>query len=231
MGAVRPPRRHNLYQGRLFGSAKLWLWSISLQQRGHSRLANGVRNVNSILYCNSLPVDAKVSPDVRLAHHAMGTVIHRKTEIGHRVTICHNVTMAVRPSWGAKHGIVIEDDVFIGANTVIVTPRKRGIRIGRGARIGAGSLVIDDVPAGATVVGTPSRVLLRDGPLADGGEDDIDYDGALDPGTAAGSRLDSGAAAGGPLNPGTAAGGAPDSGGEDEHSSTPRDGRPPLTAA
>jgi serine O-acetyltransferase len=161
MGAVDPTRKR-AYKRGLLTSRRLWLLSIDLQKRGHPRLANGVRNFNSLLYNNSLPVDAKVSPDVHLAHHAMGTVIHRKTVIGKGVTICQNVTMAVRPSWGAPHGIVIDDHVFVGANSVIITSRTQGIRIGRGARIGAGALVTRDIPVGATVTAEPSRIRLRE---------------------------------------------------------------------
>jgi serine O-acetyltransferase len=162
MGAVHPHRRR-LHQLRgTFSSQQLWLLSIALNRRGYPRLANGVRNLNSILFSNSLPVDAKVSPDVRLGHHAMGTVIHRKTVIGKGVTICQNVTIAVRPSWNAPHDVVIDDDVFIGANSVIITSRKSGIHIGRGARIGAGAIVTHDVPPYATVVSVPSRILIRD---------------------------------------------------------------------
>lgn len=115
-----------------------------------------------MIYHNSLPVDANVSPDIHLAHHGFGTVIHRKTEIGRGVTICHNVTIAVQPSTGASHGIVIEDGVFIGANSVVITTPRKGIRIGRGAKIGAGAVVTHDVPAGATVISAPVQVLTRE---------------------------------------------------------------------
>jgi putative colanic acid biosynthesis acetyltransferase WcaB len=50
---------------------------------------------------------------------------------------------------------IIGDRVDIGANSVILGP----IRIGSDAVIGAGSVVVKDVPAGATVVGNPARVI------------------------------------------------------------------------
>lgn len=49
---------------------------------------------------------------------------------------------------------VVEDGVAIGANSTILP----GIRIGKGAKIGAGSVVTKDVPPGVTVVGNPARV-------------------------------------------------------------------------
>ncbi|HEY7160936.1 MAG TPA: acyltransferase [Acidobacteriota bacterium] len=55
----------------------------------------------------------------------------------------------------SRKGIVIEDDVWIG-NSVIVLD---GVRIGRGAVIGAGSIVTKDVPVNAVIVGNPARIL------------------------------------------------------------------------
>jgi acetyltransferase-like isoleucine patch superfamily enzyme len=53
--------------------------------------------------------------------------------------------------------VVIEDDVWIGIGAILL----KGVRVGRGARIGAGSVVTRDVPAGATVAGNPARLMGR----------------------------------------------------------------------
>jgi serine acetyltransferase len=58
--------------------------------------------------------------------------------------------------------IVIEDNVTIGANAVVIAPRGEVLRIGKGARIGAGTVITEDVPPRSTVVGQPVRVLPRD---------------------------------------------------------------------
>lgn len=60
------------------------------------------------------------------------------------------------PTAGASHPIVIEDDVFIGMNTIIL----KGSHIGRGAVIGAGSVVRGQVPAGQIFAGNPA-VFIR----------------------------------------------------------------------
>jgi serine O-acetyltransferase len=118
---------------------RLWRLSAALRRRGHKRLALAVKKVNSAIYHNSLAPGAVFSPDVRFGHHGFGTVIHSNVVIGERVKIWQNVTIAVRAPTGAP---------------------QKSIRIGRGARIGAGAVVAEDVPAGATVVSVPPRVLL-----------------------------------------------------------------------
>jgi bifunctional UDP-N-acetylglucosamine pyrophosphorylase/glucosamine-1-phosphate N-acetyltransferase len=58
---------------------------------------------------------------------------------------------------GVKSPTVIEDGAFIGVDTMLRAP----VRVGRGARTGAGSVVTKDVPPGATAVGVPARVIRR----------------------------------------------------------------------
>jgi serine O-acetyltransferase len=169
---------------------RLWLLSISLQQRGHRRLATLVRNVNSALFHNSLPPGASVSPDIELGHHGLGIVVHPNVEIGRRVKIWHNVTIATRAGSKSPYKIVIEDDVKIGANAVVISPHRGDLRIGRGARIGAGAVVSRDVPAGSTVVNAPVQVL---GPGDSGEQLDLDAAPGSRAADAAGAANGSGA--------------------------------------
>jgi serine O-acetyltransferase len=150
---------------------RLWLLSIWLRGRGHGRLALWVKKLNSVLYHNSLAPGANVSPDIHFGHHGFGTMIHSNVVIGRRVRIWHHVTIAVRATsgWSQPHAIIIEDDVHIGAKAMIISPEQGSLRIGRGAQIGAGAIVTRDVPAGATVVSVPSRVLPDGGTGADTG--------------------------------------------------------------
>lgn len=83
--------------------------------------------------------------------HPQGTVLSAK-RIGRNCTVIHNVTVGMRNEWVFPE---IGDDVFIGAGARVLG----GIVVGDGARIGANAVVIQDVPAGATVVGIPARVI------------------------------------------------------------------------
>ena len=89
-----------------------------------------------------------VEPRYRLGHHGFGTVIHPNVVIGRRVKIWQNVTIAMRAGAKSPYRIFIEDDVKIGANAVVISPYRANLRIGRGARIGAGAVVNGDVPRG-----------------------------------------------------------------------------------
>lgn len=87
--------------------------------------------------------------------HASGVVIGETASVGNNVVILHDVTLgATGKDRGDRHPKV-DDAVFIGAGAKILG----NIRIGRGATIGAGSIVLNDVPPGATVAGIPARVV------------------------------------------------------------------------
>jgi serine O-acetyltransferase len=90
-----------------------------------------------------------VDPGVYILHGQI--VVDGLVEIHSGVTIAPFVTIGLRA--GNPQGAVVERDVGIGTGAKVIGP----VRIGAGATIGANAVVVDDVPAGATVVGMPAR--------------------------------------------------------------------------
>jgi len=87
--------------------------------------------------------------------HPMGIVIHRNTRLGDDVVIGHQVTLGGRDLTNAAHNV--EDGGYIGAGAKVLG----GVRIGRGATIGANAVVTKDVPPAATVVGSNRLLSTR----------------------------------------------------------------------
>ena len=90
-----------------------------------------------------------VHPGIYILHGQV--VVDGLVEIHPGVTIAPFVTIGLRA--GDPRGAVVERDVSIGTGAKIIGP----VRIGAGAVIGANAVVVDDVPAGTTVVGAPAR--------------------------------------------------------------------------
>jgi serine O-acetyltransferase len=86
--------------------------------------------------------------------HPGGIRIHPHTVIGERCGIMNDVTIGTTAK-GGTGAPRIGNDVFIGTGARILGP----VTIGDGATIAANTLVITDVPAGATIIGVPGRVL------------------------------------------------------------------------
>lgn len=95
--------------------------------------------------------------------HGTGVVIGETAEIGNHVTIYQGATLGGTGKETGKRHPTIEDGVMISAGAKILGP----ITIGRNAKIGAGSVVLKDVPANATVVGIPGEVVRINGERVD----------------------------------------------------------------
>lgn len=89
--------------------------------------------------------------------HGMGVVIGETAVIGDDVTLYHGVTLG-GTSWnkGKRHP-TLENGVVIGAGAKVLGP----IVIGAGAKVGSNAVVTKEIPAGATAVGNPARLLDR----------------------------------------------------------------------
>ena len=92
--------------------------------------------------------------------HGMGVVIGETAVIEDDVTIYHGVTLG-GTSWnkGRRHP-TLASGVVIGAGAKVLGP----ITVGAGARVGSDAVVVKDVPAGATAVGNPARIIENEKP-------------------------------------------------------------------
>ena len=84
----------------------------------------------------------------------MGVVIGETADVGDDVLMYMGTVLGGTSLDKVKRHPTIEDNVVIGAGSIILGP----ITVGQGAKIGAGSVVVRPVPAGATVVGVPGRI-------------------------------------------------------------------------
>jgi len=88
--------------------------------------------------------------------HGGGIYLHPDVVIGRNCSLAHHVTIGA--SAMGRQGVPrIGDNVYIGTGAVIIGK----IRIGDGAKIAANTLVINNIPPGATVMGVPGRVVMR----------------------------------------------------------------------
>jgi serine O-acetyltransferase len=99
--------------------------------------------------------------------HGMGVVIGETAEIGENVTLLQGVTLGGTSLKREKRHPTLGNNVVVGAGAKIIG----AFTIGDGSRIGAGSVVVREVPPNSVVVGVPGRVTYRDGQRVGGGID------------------------------------------------------------
>jgi serine O-acetyltransferase len=91
--------------------------------------------------------------------HGMGVVIGETCEIGDDVTIYQGVTLGGTSLTIGKRHPTLENGVTVGVNAAVLG----AITLGEGAKVGAGSVVVRDVPPNATVVGVPGHIVAQGG--------------------------------------------------------------------
>ena len=95
--------------------------------------------------------------------HGSGVVIGETCEIGDNVTLYQGVTLGGTGKEKGKRHPTIEDNVLVASGAKVLG----SITIGENSKIGAGSVVLKNVPPNATVVGIPGRVVVKDGVRVD----------------------------------------------------------------
>jgi serine O-acetyltransferase len=106
--------------------------------------------------------------DALFIDHGTGVVVGETAEIGDNVTLYQGVTLGGTGFATGKRHPTVQDNVTIGSGAKLLGP----ITVGHGAKIGANSVVITDVPPNATVVGNPGHVVRVDGRKLEGPDAD-----------------------------------------------------------
>jgi serine O-acetyltransferase len=100
--------------------------------------------------------------------HGMGVVIGETADVGNDVTLYQGVTLGGTGFATGKRHPTVGDNVTIGSGAKLLGP----IEVGHGAKVGANSVVITDVPPNSTVVGNPGHVVRVDGKRPEGPDAD-----------------------------------------------------------
>lgn len=128
-----------------------WLW-----QQGRKTLAYFLQNRISEV------MGADIHPAARIGHgvmldHGTGVVVGETAVIGNNVSMLHGVTLGGSGKERGDRHPKIGDGVMLGAGASVLG----NIRVGECAKVGAGSVVLDDVPAHTTVAGVPAKVVAQ----------------------------------------------------------------------
>ncbi len=140
------PGLHAVWLHRI--SHKLWAWKLKW-------IARFLSNISRFLTGIEIHPGATLGRRVFI-DHGMGVVIGETAVVGDDVTLYHGVTLG-GTSWKAgKRHPTLGNNVVIGAGAKVLGP----ITIGENARVGSNSVVIKDVPEGATCIGVPGRIVM-----------------------------------------------------------------------
>lgn len=148
------PRRDILrlaWHSDAFAALMLYRAKAALQARGVPVVPRLAHRLAMVLAGVSIGDPVSVAPGLYLPHGQV--VIDGLVRVGSGVVIAPFVTIGLRA--GNLQGPTVEDGVHIGTGAKLIGP----IGIGAGAQIGAGAVVVDDVPAAATATGVPARPL------------------------------------------------------------------------
>ena len=139
------------FQALLYYRLAHWLW-----QYGWHLTGRFISHVGRVLTGIEIHPGARIGKRLFI-DHGMGVVIGETAEIGDDCTLYHGVTLGgtrpTREQGGQKRHPTIGNNVIVGSGAQVLGP----FRVGDGARIGAASVVLREVPDGATMVGNPAR--------------------------------------------------------------------------
>jgi serine O-acetyltransferase len=127
----------------------------------------------TIAYTTRAVTGIEIHPAARIGSdffidHGSGVVIGETAEIGDRVTLYQGVTLGGTGFARGKRHPTLEDDVTVGSGAKLLGP----VTVGENAKVGANTVVIEDVPDHTTVVGNPGHPVRVEGKKVEGPDTD-----------------------------------------------------------
>jgi serine O-acetyltransferase len=127
----------------------------------------------TIAYTSRSVTGVEIHPAARIGSdffidHGSGVVIGETAEIGDRVTLYQGVTLGGTGFARGKRHPTLEDDVTVGSGAKLLGP----VTVGENAKVGANTVVIEDVPDHTTVVGNPGHPVRVEGKKVEGPDTD-----------------------------------------------------------
>lgn len=145
-----------------FHALVMYRFAHFMHIHGYKLFARIVSQLAKFLTGIEIHPGAKIGSGVFI-DHGVGVVIGETAEIGNNVVLYQGVTLGGTGKDKGKRHPTIEDNVMISAGAKVLGP----FTVGKNAKIGAGSIVLKEVPPNATVVGVPGRVVKLDGVRVD----------------------------------------------------------------
>jgi serine O-acetyltransferase len=161
------------------GLHAIWMHRIAhaLWGRNHLTLARVISHLTRFVTGIDIHPGAQIGRRFFI-DHGSGVVIGETAEVGDDVLMYQGAVLGGTSSERVKRHPTVGDGVVIGANAVVLG----SVFVGDGAKIGSGSVVVEPVPAGGTVVGVPGRIVRINGrPLPARPRDILDHAQLPDP--------------------------------------------------
>ncbi|MDT3677253.1 MAG: serine O-acetyltransferase [Burkholderiaceae bacterium] len=140
------------------------LHALWLHRGAHALWNAGFRTLGRLVsHLSRWLTGVEIHPGARIGRrvfidHGMGVVIGETAEIGDDCTIYQGVTLGGTSLARGKRHPTLGREVIVGAGAKVLGP----FTVGDGARVGSNSVVIKEVPAGATALGIPARMIVED---------------------------------------------------------------------
>ena len=148
--------------------------ALLAHRAAHALLEAGVPLLpRTIAYVTRAVTGVEIHPAARIGNeffidHGSGVVIGETATIGDRVTLYQGVTLGGTGFQRGKRHPTLGDNVTVGSGAKLLGP----IAVGDGAKVGANTVVVEDVPRGATVVGNPGHPVKVEGKRVEGPDAD-----------------------------------------------------------